>query len=45
MLSVLEGPSKFHVFFQVSIELTVGSMGIALDSCSEILNVGERTMW
>lgn len=40
MLSVLENPSKFHIFFQVNIELTIRSMGIALDSCSEIMEGG-----
>lgn len=33
--------SKFHIFFQVSTELTVGSMRIVLDSSSEILKMEE----
>lgn len=36
----LGNPSKFHIFFQGSIELTVGSMRIVLDSSSEIFKDG-----
>ena len=41
-LKTIKGnPSKFHIFFQVSVEVT-RSVRIALDSPSEVLQMGER---